>query len=87
MFRVSDEESIHARVLALAHAKEHHYTAVAGNEVYWTFREILEVQEIMGDQIEDGTEVFYRWWFNPGPWKFKIMREIGRERAWWLDSD
>jgi hypothetical protein len=78
VFYVKDEDSIHSRVLALAQAREHHYTAGAGNEVYWTFREILEVQEIMSnsEQIEDGTEVFYRWWFNPGPWKFKIMRKI-----------
>jgi hypothetical protein len=87
VFRVKDEESIHARVLALAQANEHHYTAAAGNEVYWTFREILEVQEIMGDQIEDGTEVFYRWWHNPGSRAFKTMRETHQGRAWWLDSD
>ncbi len=86
VFRVEDGEPIHARLLDLAHGMEDNYKAAAGNRVYDTFREILEVQEIIGDRIEDGTEVFYRWWHNPGPWAFKTMRRTHEGRAWWLDE-
>ncbi len=87
VFQVDDAESVHAHLLELAHGKEHNYEAAAGNQVYYTFREILEVQEIMGGKIEDGTEVFYRWWHNPGPRAFKMMRDTFEGRAWWLDDD
>ena len=87
VFHIEDEDSIQTRLLELATAKEHHYTAVAGNEVHWTFREILEVQEIMSEHIDDGVEVFFRWWHNPGPRAFKTMRDTHEGRTWWLDSN
>jgi hypothetical protein len=88
VFKVAEEDSIHARLMELARGVEHNYEAAAGNQVYWTFREILEVQEVMTnkDQLEDGIEVFFRWWHNPGPRAFKIMRETHQGDAWWLDD-
>jgi hypothetical protein len=88
VFRAGEDESIEGRLLEIAHGMEHNYEAAAGNQVYWTFREILEVQEISTDKetLEDGMEVFYRWWHNPGPRAFKIMRDTHQGRAWWLDD-
>ena len=56
VFKVAEEDSIRARVKELAHGMDHNYEAAAGNQVRWSFREILEVQEIMThkDQLEDG---------------------------------
>ena len=68
---------------------EDNYEAAVGNQVYWTFREILEVREISTnkEELEDGIEVFFRWWHHPGPRAFKIMRKTHEGRAWWLDDD
>jgi Domain of unknown function (DUF4288) len=78
--------SVLKTLLELARGKEHNYQAAAGNHVYYTFRELLEVQEISGDKIEQGTEVFFRFWDNPGPRAFKVMRDTHRE-PWWLDEN
>jgi hypothetical protein len=88
VFQADDDESVPAKLKKLAQAGEVEYEAIAGNQVRWEFREVLEVQEIGTDKdvLEDGIEVFYRWWHNPGPRAFKVMRETHQGRAWWLDE-
>jgi hypothetical protein len=65
-------------------AKRHEvdYENVEGNMVRWLFREILEIQEISSYAIRDGTEVFFRWWDNPGPRAFGMMRRT-HGHPWW----
>lgn len=83
MFQAYDRDSVVDKLLEMARGKEHDYEAAAGNRVSWVFREILEVQEIMSEGgITDGTEVFYRWWHNPGPRALKTMRKT-HEKPWW----
>lgn len=82
VFRATKSEVPIEKRTRLAHAMEHDYRASAGNQVYYTFREVLEVQDIMGGKITDGTEVFYRFWHNPGPMRFRIMRET-HSWDWW----
>ena len=84
VFKAADRESIPAKLDELAHSGEVDYEAIAGNRVHWTFREVLEVQEISG-RDRRGTEVFYRWWHKPGPRAFQIIREthdsLGGQRS------
>ena len=86
VFRLKKTDSVLPRLLELAHQREHDYEAIAGNRVYWVFREVLEVQETMTNKgLVDGTEVYYRWWHNPGPRASKLMRETQTE-PWWLEE-
>jgi len=87
VFQAGAQESIPAKLRQLEHAREIEYRAAAGNLVRWEFREVLEVQEISTDRnvLEDGIEVYFRWWEKPGPQAFRIMRKTHSE-PWWLEE-
>jgi hypothetical protein len=73
--------AIKKRVNQLGRKASHRYKNSYGETVRWTFREVLEVQEIVGE-LTDGTEIFYRWWDSPSDRKMKMIRET-HEEAWW----
>ena len=85
LFRTTKAESPIKKLLRLARANEHEYAAAAGNDVDYTFREVLEVQEITGRKITDGTEVFYRLLHDPGPRALNSMRKT-ETRDWWTEG-
>jgi hypothetical protein len=47
------------RAHELGAGAEHEYENALGGVVRWVFREVLEVQELLDDEIADGTEVYY----------------------------
>ena len=86
VFHCRKDEDIVAKLKTIADEQEHEYEAAAGNWVKWTFREILEIQEVMGRKITDGTEVFYRFWGAPDEHDFEMMRETATD-PWWRSTD
>lgn len=86
VFQADDRDGVQARLPELARSGEVEYEAIAGNQVRWVFREVLEVQEIMTNEgLVDGTEVYFRWWHKPGPRAFKMMRAT-HETSWWQNA-
>jgi hypothetical protein len=85
VFRATKSEDPIEKLNQLARASEDNYEAAAGNHVYYTFREVLEVQEIMDRKIADGTEVFYRFWRNPGVRALTHIRKTSIY-DWWTDD-
>ncbi len=85
LFRTTKTESPIKKLLRLARASEHEYAAATGNEVDYTFREVLEVQEVTGRKITEGTEVFSRLLDDPGPRALKAMRKT-ETRDWWTEG-
>lgn len=82
VFKVEGDEDVIAKLKVIALGKEDDYEAAAGNRVKWVFREILEIQDIMSIDINDGTEVYFRWWINPTKRDFRMMRDT-HEPPWW----
>jgi hypothetical protein len=85
VFKVADDASVaivKRRANQLARKANHHYKNTYGETVRWTFRELLEIQEIMTIELKDGDEVFYRWWHNPSARTLKVLRETQTQR-WW----
>lgn len=87
VFRCRKDEDVVAKLTIVARDHEEHYEAAAGNWVEDTFREILEIQEVMGRKITDGTEVFYRFWHAPDEHDFKMMRRTQTDPWWRPDED
>jgi hypothetical protein len=86
IFKMAENETagaIKKRVNQLGRKSSHRYKNQYGETVRWTFREVLEVQEIAGEELVDGTEVYYRWWDNPSDRKLKMVRET-HEEPWWI---
>ncbi len=86
VFHRRKDEDIVAKLMTIAKDKEDEYEAAAGNWVKWTFREILEIQEVSERKITDGTEVFYRFWLAPDEHDFERLRETGTD-PWWRPDD
>ena len=86
VFRADKDDDVVTKLMSLAERGSHDYKAVAGNWVKWAFREILEIQEISGYAIDDGTEVFYRWYHNPTKGDWKKLRQTQMD-PWWLEED
>jgi hypothetical protein len=82
VFRVKEGEDIVSKLTALANGANEEFEAAAGNWVKWVFREILEIQDISAYDIEDGTEVYFRWWHDPTERDFQVMRDT-HEPPWW----
>lgn len=85
IFKMPDNattSAIRKRVGQLGKKASHHYKNEDGEVVRWTFQEVLEVQQIMAEELTDGTEVYYRWWDNPSDRKLKMIRET-HEEMWW----
>ena len=86
VFRCRKDEGVVAKLTTVARGHEYQGEAAAGNWVEQTFREILEIQEVMGRKITAGTEVFYRFWDAPDEHDFKMMRRIQTD-PWWRPDD
>jgi hypothetical protein len=78
----SPRSVISKRASQLGRKASHRYKNSYGETVRWTFRELLEIQEIMGEELKDGTEIYFRWWDNPSDRKLKLIRE-SHEESWW----
>ena len=78
----STRAAIRKRANQLGKKASHRYKNSYGETVRWTFRELLEIQEIVGGELQDGTEVYFRWWDNPSDRKLRLIRE-SHEEAWW----
>lgn len=85
VFRCEDSENIVEHIHAVSRQDESEFENTAGYAVRWILREILEVQEVMDESIEDGTEVFFRFWTNPSKRDLKFLRETHTE-PWWRNS-
>ena len=86
VFRCTDTEDLMAKLTTIAKGYELEFENVYKETVRWLFREVLEVQEIMGRSIKDGTEVFYRRWHDPQhPEDFEYIRRTETE-SWWLSK-
>ena len=82
VFRCGEDEDMESKLATLAKNGEVSYDNVHGNPVKWAFRELLEVQEISGYEVTDGTEVFFRFWTNPDAGDPEFMRRTHTEK-WW----
>ena len=58
LLRARDAADASRRANELGAKPEAEYVSAAGDAVRWTFREVLEVQELVDDEIADGTEVY-----------------------------
>jgi hypothetical protein len=85
VFQCPDRDQVPVRLEAIAAENEVSYDNVFGNRVDWQFREVLEVQELFGEGIADGAEVFFRFWTNPDSRDFEDMRRT-QEEPWWAAS-
>jgi hypothetical protein len=57
--RADDEDEAREKAVAHARSQEDEYENALGNTVKVVFREVLDVQDILGDDITDLTEVYY----------------------------
>jgi hypothetical protein len=87
VFRCRKGENVVAKLKTVAKDYEDQYEAAAGNWVECTFREILEIQDVMAHKITDGTEVFYRYWSAPDDHDFERLRETATDPWWRADDD
>jgi len=60
LIRAADEEQARTKAEEIGKRREHEYLAAAGNPVRWTFERIGSVQQVFGDHLEHGTEVYSR---------------------------
>lgn len=82
IFQSTDRHTASKNAKQLGRKASHRFKNVYGETVRWTFREVLEVQEIMGDKLTDGTEVYFRWWDNPSERTLRMIRRT-HEEPWW----
>jgi len=82
VFRAASHDDAATKVKKVGKKFEHAYENAKGNMVHVKFREVLEVQEILDDQIRDGTEVFFRFWSKPTLQQLALLRET-QEQPWW----
>ena len=83
VFQASDHREASRKAKQLGRKASHHFKNVYGETVRWTFREVLEVQEIMSDKgLVDGTEVYFRWWDKPSQRTLRMIRRT-HEEPWW----
>ena len=59
LLRARDAAEARARSEEMAARSETEYSNPDGHTVRWVFREVLEVQELVDDDIADGTEVYH----------------------------
>ena len=83
VFECGEIEDLMAKLTRIAKRDELEFENVFSETVQWLFREVLEVQEMIGQKIEDGTEVFYRLWQDPNPVDFEYLRRTETE-TWCL---
>jgi len=86
VFIAGENDDIVTKVTSLAKRDEIQYENALGYDIRWEFREILEVQEIMSEAIEEGTEVFFRFWHDPTARDFQSMRQTHGDK-WWIDEN
>jgi Domain of unknown function (DUF4288) len=85
VFCSDDEETeeIVRKVEGIANQKQVEYDNSESNKVRWIFRELLELQQIMSESIQDGTEVYFRHWDNPDSKALEVIRGTHEGRHPW----
>jgi hypothetical protein len=58
LVRARDSAEASRRAKEIGSKAETEYLNPDGDSVHWAFREVLEVQELLDDEIADGTEVY-----------------------------
>ncbi len=58
LLRGRSEEQARARAAEYARSAREEFTNAFGRPVKWIFRDLLDVQPILDESIEDGTEVY-----------------------------
>jgi hypothetical protein len=59
LLRARDTAEATRRASEIGAKAEAEYLNPSGDAVRWTLREVLEVQELLDDEIADGTEVYH----------------------------
>jgi len=85
IFKSRSPTKVLAKLAALTKSYEHTYRNAEGHWVQIQFREILEIQEILDQQLKDGTEVFFRFWHAPTAKDLQFLRQT-HEPSWWLSG-
>jgi hypothetical protein len=57
LVRATDHASASTRAEAVARAKEHSYRNEQGQQVTWTYVQLVELTEMIDQQFEEGTEL------------------------------
>src|SRR3954447_24578785 len=58
LVRASDSEAAYARALAIGEREEHSYENPYGETCAWSFMGLKDLQEMVGDELGDGVEVY-----------------------------
>jgi hypothetical protein len=83
VFKALDQNDVRRRLPSIQSAQEERFLNEDGNVVSWKFHEFLEVQEVVDDEIDDGTEVYYRHWHAPSSSTLKCIRHTHSSDRWW----
>lgn len=78
LLRATNEEAAQRRGEEYGRAAEHEYENEAREVVRWEFREVLDVQEVLDEEVTDGTEVYYR---LLGPRELSAIRGVLAARS------
>lgn len=62
LVRAPNEASAKKVALQVAEEKQHEYLASRGDVVRWVFQDVESIQEILDDEIHQGTEVFWEFY-------------------------
>ena len=73
VLRASDDEAAYRRALQLGKKENHSYKNSAGEQVYWRFAGIGNLEALQDEQISDGTEIHSQ--LERGDPKRKIRRK------------
>ena len=60
LIRAANEDEARTKAEDVGKRGEHEYLAAAGNQCRWTFEKIANIQEIMTQQLEHGTQIYSR---------------------------
>jgi hypothetical protein len=59
LVRAKDNRDALKRAAAIAKSKQHSYVNQYGGKVEWIFERVLNVKEILAQELDEGTEIYY----------------------------
>jgi hypothetical protein len=69
LLKAKDPNSAYEKAIKLGKSKEHYYKNNEGNNVYWEFVGLINLEEILDERIHDGIEIRSRRLFIDNPEK------------------
>jgi hypothetical protein len=75
LIKAKDGENAYVKSLKLGRSEETSYKNQEGENVYWEFIGLINLEELLADKIQDGTEIRSRLLEVEDP--FKLVREKG----------